>query len=197
MMYAEQVEWSWPGALQASSKRAFPTQRVLLLETYIFPKFENHFFSIYVVQKIRMLLSSSIILFSKWDLRVILQEKKGQSPCISMMETSKPQDTREICTMDFSLSLWFSRKNWWTVPPRDCVGAWIVERPSDELLSGLSGNIFHSWFLGQTDILSDEASLWSLRQKLAQGMLLTWNWLEGKRQYGKEEKKLSFKLKVF
>ena len=54
MMYAEQVEWSWPGALQASSKRAFPTQKVLL-ETYIFPKFENHFFSIYVVQKIRML----------------------------------------------------------------------------------------------------------------------------------------------
>lgn len=147
-MYAEHVEWSWAGALQEGPKRAFPTQKVLLLETYVFPKFENHFFSIYVVQKIRMLLSSSIILFSKWDLRVILWEKKAQSPCISTMGTSKPQDAREICTIDFSLSLWFSRKNCWTVPPRDCIGMWVVERPRDEQLSRLSGNIFHSWFLG-------------------------------------------------
>ena len=156
-MYAEHVEWSWAGALQAGPKRAFPTQKVLLLETYVFPKFENHFFSIYVVQKIRMLLSSSIILFSKWDLRVILREKKVQSPCVSTMETSKPQGAREICTMDFSVSLWFSRKKCWTVPLGDCIGARVVERASDEQLSGRSGSIFHSWFLGQIDILSDEA----------------------------------------
>jgi hypothetical protein len=60
-----------------ASEGTFTTPNVLRPQTYIFSNFENHFFSIDVVQKIRVILSSAVILFCKWNLGIILQGREG------------------------------------------------------------------------------------------------------------------------
>lgn len=170
VMYAEHVEWSWPGALQACLRRAFPTQRVLLLETTFFPNLRT-IFNIYVVRKLGC-CCFLIILFSKWDLRVILREKKRRVHALAQWKLPNWVLLGNLYH-GFQCIPLILQEEMLNCPSEGLYGSGIVERASDQTAQWAVWKHFSFWFLGQIDILSDEAEDLKPKTETCAGYVIT------------------------